>query len=283
MPKQNTNTKTPSPTNPSSLSSRYSIRQLNASHIPQAAAIMVHSNLLHSPVWPNLYPVDLTGRLHAAFEHLTYLVEHQISSGLSYGVFDDEYVYKTPEAEKAGGKLFWDASEQGSDDVEAESKRLVEQMDFPLVSIALSYDGAKPLDQNKMEPVMGVLPHFGLIYHILAEGDKRDPEGWKAKAPGEVLMRNATSTRHDYEGQGVMSGLARWLMREAAAKGYRGIQIEALSDPVTYVWSQPEEPFKGNVVSEFELAEWKDEEGKLAFAPVKQRASKCYVELRPHA
>lgn len=239
--------------------------------------------MLHSPVWSKLYPVDLTGRIHTAYEAAAYLVEHQVSSGLSYGVFDDEYKYKTPEAEKVGGKVYWDATEEGSDDTKTESKRLLDQMDYPLVSIALSYDGANPLDMEKMKPLMDALPHFGLIYHILGEGDKRDPETWKPKGPREVLMRNATSTRHDYEGQGVMGGLARWLMREAAAKGYRGIQIEALNDPVTHVWSQPEEPFKGIVVSEFQLEEWKDEEGKFAFSPAKQRATKCYVELRPNA
>lgn len=243
---------------------------------------MVHSNMLHSPVWPNLYPKDLTGRIMGTFEAVTYLVEHQVSSGLSYGVFDDEYVYKTAEAEKVGGKLYWDAKEKGSDDVKAESKRLLEQMDLPLVSIALSYDGTNALDMEKMGPLMACLPHFGLIYDILAEGDPRDPKSWKAKGPGEVLMRNATSTRCDHEGKSVMSGMARWLMREAAAKGYRGIQIECLADAVTYVWSHPEEPFKGGVVSEFQLAEWKNEKGEEAFAPTKQRATTCYVELKPN-
>jgi hypothetical protein len=37
------------------------------------------------------------------------------------------------------------------------------------------------------------------------------------------------------------------------------------------------------VVSEFDMGTWRDEEGKLAFEPSKQRATKCYVELKPKA
>jgi hypothetical protein len=137
-------------------------------------------------------------------------------------------------------------------------------MDFPLVSVALSYDAHNALDMSKMEPLMEALPHFGLAYHNLEDGDSRDPETWKAKGPNEVLFRNATSTRQDYEGEGIMAALARWLMREAALKGYRGIQIEALA-----------------MVSEFHTDTWKDEEGKLGFAPAHQRIAKVYVDLKP--
>jgi hypothetical protein len=58
-----------------------------------------------------------------------------------------------------------------------------------------------------------------------------------------------------------MGGLARWLMREAATKGYRGIQIECLSDAVTHVWSKVEEPYKGRVVSDFHMDTRKNEKG----------------------
>jgi hypothetical protein len=78
-----------------------------------------------------------------------------------------------------------------------------------------------------------------------------------------------------------MAGLARWLMREADARGFRGIQIEALADAVTHVWSTAEPPYKGQVISEFHTDTWKDENGNLAFAPSHQRITKCYVDLKP--
>lgn len=281
-----TNAKTPNVSNPSSLKSRYEIRQLQTKHIAWAAAIVSHSNSFYSSVWPVLYP-EHNGKdaIQLALDAV-YLVEHQIDSGLSFGVFDNEYVFKREESKETGGKLYWDISEPGvkeSQGLEAEAQRLLEQMDFPLVSVALSYDAFNPLDMKKMDPLLAALPHFGLIYHILEEGDTRDPETWKAKGPNEVLLRNATSTRRDYEGEGIMAGLARWLMREADARGFRGIQIEAVADAVTHVWSTAELPYKGAVVSEFRTDTWKDEKGIFAFAPAHQRITKCYVQLKAKA
>lgn len=213
-------------------------------------------------------------------------MDHQIESGLSYGVFDTEYEYKTEEGKKAGGKLLWDMSEPSIEKTEglsAESQRMLKQMDFPLVSVAMSYDSINPLDMEKMKSLVDCLPAFGAIYGILMANDTRDPESWKATGPRQVLFRNATSTRHDYEGQKIMSGLARWLMREADQKGFRGIQIECVADAVTHVWSTAEPPYKASVVSELHTKTWQDEEGKLGFAPADQRVTKCYVDLKPAA
>jgi hypothetical protein len=281
-----TNTKTPNPSNPSSLQPRYEIRILGPEHAEWATAIVAHSNGFNSPVWPLLYPEDLAKTMHEVNERAGYLINHQIDSGLSYGVFDTEYVFKRPSSAATGGKLYWDASEpsvQHTEGAAAEAQRLLEQMDFPLVSVALSYDAANPVDMKKLEPLLAVLPHFGSVYSILAANDKRDPNSWMAQGPGEVLARNATATRGDYEGKGIMGGMARWLMREAALKGFRGIQIECLSDAVTKVWSTAEPPFRGAVVSEFDTGTWRDEEGKLVFEPVQIRVTKCWVDLKPEA
>jgi hypothetical protein len=281
---QLSNNRTPSPSNASSLKPRYEIRQLEPKHAQWAAAIVSHSNAFHSPVWPVIYPEkDGKDAIQLCYD-ADYLVMHQIKSGLSFGVFDTEYVYKREESKATDGKLYWDLSEPSikeSQGLEAEGQRLLEQMDFPLVSVALSYDAFNALDMSKMKPLLACLPHFGLIYHILEEKDPRDLESWKPKGPREVLFRNATSTRRDYEGEGIMAGLARWLMREADARGFRGIQIEALADAVTHVWSTAEPPYKGQVISEFHTDTWKDENGNLAFAPSHQRITKCYVDLKP--
>ncbi|KAF2019841.1 hypothetical protein BU24DRAFT_419455 [Aaosphaeria arxii CBS 175.79] len=280
---KNTNLRVPTPSNPSSLPPRYEIRQLQPEHLEWVMAIVIHSNVFYSPVWTVLYPDYLTDKLHEAMRNGKYLFEHQIKSGLSFGVFDTEYTFKRAESAPTGGKLYWDESEpevKSSQGVQAESKRLLEQMDFPLVSVAMSYDGINALDLKKMEPMLQVLPHFGLIYHILDVLDQRAPETWKATGDGQVLMRNATSTRRDYEGQGIMAALARWLMREAAGKGYRGIQIESINNAVAHVWGKAEPPFEGTVISEFDTATWADEEGKHAFEPAKQVCKKIWVDLK---
>jgi hypothetical protein len=283
---QNNNTKTPNPSNPSSLKPRYEIRTLEPKHADWASAIVVHSNLFHSPVWPALYPENRNARVLEGLASGDYIVNHQINSGHSFGVFDTEYQFKREESKATGGKLYWDRNEKGVQEEkgsEAEGQRLLEQMDFPLVSVALSYDGADALDFDKMGPLLAVLPHFGAIYHVLEVLDPREKDSWAPKAHREVLMRNATSTRHDYEGEHIMAGMARWLMREADARGFRGIQIECVHDAVTHVWSKPPAPYKGTVVSEFHTGTYKDDEGKLPFAPAQQKVTKCYVELTPKA
>lgn len=275
-----------STSNPSSLPARYQIRKLTRAHSPWANAIVMHSNAFHSPVWPLLYPTAPTTLLHDLADAGSYLIDHQIDSGLSYGIFDTEYAFRRPESEKAGGALYWDRNEPSvleSQGMQAESDRLLEQMDFPLVSVALSYDGADPLDMEKMGPMIACLPAFGTIYGVLGHLDTRDPASWQPTGPGQVLMRNATSTRHDYEGQGIMAGLARWLMREVAAKGYRGIQIETLADAVKHVWggAQKADPkFRSEVVAEFSMESWVDEEGTKVFAPATQLTSKVFVHLK---
>jgi hypothetical protein len=279
---QNINTKTPNKSNPSSLKPRYEIRKLEPKHQEWANAVMRHGSCFHSSVWPLLYE-DIGDRVFKFFDAATHLIQHQIDSGLSYGVFDNEYEYKTAEAKDAGGKLYWDRHEPSvfhDEGLKAEGERLLKQMDFPLVSIAMSYDGANPLDMSKMGDLINLFPQFGLIYHILSTKDTRDPESWKPTGPGQVLMRNGTATRHDYEGQGIMGGLARWQMRDAAEKGFRGIEIAGTSDAVKHVWSKVEEPYSAYVVSEFDMGSWRDEEGKLAFEPSKQNAVKCWVSLR---
>lgn len=156
-------------------------------------------------------------------------------------------------------------------------------MDFPLVSVALAYDGINPLDLSRLGPMLALLPLFGSLYYALDCLDKRDPASWKPQGPCEVLMRNATSTRADYEGNGLMGQLARWLMREAAGKGYRGIQIECAHDAVTHTWLHPPDPFKGDLIGRLDTAtyEEKGEQGQLVrpFEPAKQACTKVYVTL----
>jgi len=264
---------------PTNLPPRYEIRALEPKHLDWAKAVVMHSNSFCSTVWPVIYPEHKTRRLHAAFRAADHLVGHQIDSGHSLGVFDTEYKFKRPESAATGGALYWDL-----DDESADADTLLEQMDFPLVSVALAYDGFRPLDMARMMPLMQALPACGPIYELLNRGDRRDPESWMPTAEGQVLMRNATSTRRDYEGRGLMRKVAEYMMRTAAAKGFRGIQIETISDAVFKVWSSPPPPFRGEVVAEFHTstAEWEDEEGQktMLFRPAEQRITRVWVNLR---
>lgn len=263
----------------SGLPSRYEIRVLESKHRDWASAIVMHSNIFHSPVWPVLYPEGLAERAYVGLGSAGYLVQHQISSGLSLGVFDNEYQFKNPESAATGGKLYWDSKDKGAD-----GGKLLEQMDFPLVSVALAYDNFHHLDMEKMKPLLALLPAFGPMYGVLAKFDKRDPAAWEAKGPGEVVMRNATSTRRDYEGKGIMKKLAHYMMRDMAAKGWRGIQIECFSDAVIHVWTNPPAPYRSEEVSQFHTWSYEEEnengETVYPFRPAKQRIVKVYCHLK---
>ena len=267
--------------NPSYLPPRYEIRRLTEKDLPWISAIVIHSNMFFNNIWPVTYPDDVVKRCFDGFHKCDYLMRHQVESGHSFGVFDTEYEYKTEEARKEGGKLLWDL-----ENTDVTGEELLRQMDFPLVSIAMAYDGINALDMEKLMPLIMVLPVFGTMYHQLDVLDPRDPASWKPKRPKEVLMRNATSTRHDYEGKGLMRKLANFLMRYADQEGFRGIQIETASDAACRVWSNPPEPFKATVVSQFRSEDYSEEEEVDGikrqvnpYGAAKQHMAKVYVDL----
>jgi hypothetical protein len=237
-------------------SGRYEIRQLTNEDIPWASAILCHSNLYHSPVWPKINPefsnVDSVRKLHAACADL---VQPSIESGMSFGAFDTQYSFQRPESAKTNGALYWDDAPDNATPEEIEDR-----MDFPLVSVAMAYDQWKPLDFSKLADFFAIIPFFATGVHIMDEFlDKRDPNSWSAKGPKEVLMRTGTSTRHSCEGKGVMRWLAHWLMRNAAGEGYRLISADSFNGGMKHVWTHPPEPFKAEVVCSFRTDEWEEE------------------------
>ncbi|EON97316.1 hypothetical protein UCRPA7_7141 [Phaeoacremonium minimum UCRPA7] len=262
------------------LDPRFEIRQLNEDDILWAAAILAYTNVFYSTHWATIYPDEKPKRLYATTDANVFLIG-KYGPSLCYGVFDKNYSFKRPESAATGGKLYWDYS-----NLNATKEELLEQMDFPLVSIALSYDGNSPPGFTEMKPLIDCLPLLGTIYQQLALLDKRDPESWKAKNPGEVLQRCGTSTRADYEGQGIMKALAHFLMYEMAARGYRGIQIETSSDKAHRVWMNPPAPFKASLISELDSQEYEEEKDGIKFkpfAPSQQKMTKVYVTLKSEA
>ncbi|KAJ5226409.1 hypothetical protein N7468_007634 [Penicillium chermesinum] len=259
---------------------QYEIRSLGPEHEEWARAICFYTNMFHSPLWPVVYPENKPRRLYGSFQAGHYLIQHQINSGYSLGVFCKDYQFRRPESAATGGKLYWDFNDEN-----ATEQELLEQMDFPLVSIAMAYDGYHALDMTKIAPLVETLPLFGAVYHILGDLDKRDPSSWKATAPGQVLKRNSTSTLKSHEGRGLMRQAAEEMMRRAAAQGFRGIQIETISAAVEKVWSNPPPPFKGNVVARFHTLtyEEKAESGETIypFRPGNTSIAAIYVDLQP--
>lgn len=259
------------------IKNRYEIHKLEPKHLPWAKAIITHSNVFHSPVWPAIYPENKTQRAYALFSACDYMMAHQIASGLSYGVFDTQYKFKRAESAASGGALYWDAEASP----EATAEELLAQMDFPLVSIAMALDQFNPLDESRLGSLIASLPFYGDLEHQFSTLDTREASSWKATSPGQVMLRNGTSTRADYEGAGVMKELAHFLMRRAAEEGFRGISIECLHDAVCHVWMNPPTPFKARLIARFNVNEYqRDGEDGKAYPDVDQLASRVFVELR---
>jgi hypothetical protein len=263
--------------NPVDIFPRYEIRKLGPEHLAWGKAIVIHSMVFHSPVWPKIYPEHQIQRVYQGFQAADYIVRHQIDSGLSYGVFDKEYQFKHPESAKSGGALYWDEH-----NLDSTSELLLEQMDFPLVSIALAFDTTNPFHVPSLKPFCAVLPFFPVVFGRFAVADSREPGSWEAKGPKEVMGRSGTATRADYEGQGIMKKMSHWLMREAANMGFRGITIDCFHDAVHCVWMTPPAPFKATLAGSFNINDIEEEvDGKMvkSYPHVDQVASKVYVAL----
>ncbi|KAI0130478.1 hypothetical protein BJ170DRAFT_316110 [Xylariales sp. AK1849] len=259
--------------------SRYEIRKLDESHIEWALAITSHSNTFHSPMWTPLLRGSLTLSCYTSFKVDEYIIRHQILSGHSLGAFDREYSFKRGESEATGGKLWWNL-----DDETAGAEQLLEQMDFPLVSVALAYDAMDPLDMALVAPSFEAFPGFATTVEELTMLDTREPATWEASKPGELLLRSATSTRAEYEGRGLMKLLAHDMMARAAQQEFRAIQIESTHPAVTHVWEHPPPPFKGVVVAQLHTKTFSETDDKgektYPFSDADVVLSRCYVTLR---
>ncbi|KAI0469582.1 hypothetical protein F4859DRAFT_522994 [Xylaria cf. heliscus] len=268
------------------LSSRYEIRPLELKHLEWTKAIFAHSFVFGSPIWRKLYPLDKTARFYGLYQASDYLIKHQITSGLSLGIFDTEYRYKNPASVASGGGLYLDFS-----DASADEHTLLRQMDTPLVSIACAFDAFYAMDTRCVAPVAGRLPgsasfHEALAFAAAAAAQTEGllPLPLPPTAPGQVLQRMGTATRADAEGVGFMKAAAHHMMRRAADLGFRTIQIECFHDAVTAVWANPPLPFKGSVAGEvdtYALDERDEQTGarRFPFRPVRQRLTRVYVTL----
>lgn len=263
------------------LPARYQIRKLTPADLDWAKAIITHSNLFNSPVWSVLYPDKGTEapRAYNMFRTLDYHHLHSINSGHSYGVFDTEYVFKRPESAATGGKLYWDFENLSATGVD-----LLDQMDFPLVHVALGYDAFEPMDLARLGEFVSYLPELGILFKILEEQDPRDPEEKKPKAKGEAIIRSGTCTRGGYERLGLTKGVAHWYMKEKAREGFRSIQIDSAAKAVDTVWGNPPAPFTAQVTNGFETRELEveGEDGvkRKPFVPADVWCARTVVDLR---
>ncbi|KIX00752.1 uncharacterized protein Z518_09817 [Rhinocladiella mackenziei CBS 650.93] len=117
--------------------------------------------MFYSPVWSVAYPEGKTARMYQGVKAGEYLIRHQIESEHSFGVFDLEYQFKREES-KPDGKLYWDL-----DDTNLGPEELLDQMDFPLVSVAMAYDGFNALEMDKIGLLIESRPLLATVSRVL--------------------------------------------------------------------------------------------------------------------
>ena len=259
---------------------RYEIRTLaGPEHARWACALVTHCSIFASPVFSKIHHHAQNSKAqlcYAMFQAALYQMSHQVESGLSLGVFDTEYEFKRPESAERGGKLYWELD--GAEDCSEQD--LLEQMDFPLVSVALAFDSFFPLDVARLEPLFELLPLLPLRNRATDRRDLRDPADWRATGPGQALSRGGTATKAGEGGRGLMKKLSWYMMRKAAADGFGGIQIGCMHDAVSAVWENPPPPFTAEVVVRFRCAEDEDEELRRCCEGSDQEVTRIYVTLK---
>lgn len=249
--------------NPSPLPARFEIRKIEAKDVPWVLAILAHSNILCGPIWSVALPQEgRIERVYKFYHAMEGVIRHNAIDSYSYGVWDTEYKFTRPESATTGGKLYWDES-----DLDATPEQLLEQMDFPLVSVAIAFDGLKKPDMSLYDPIIELIPLFKHLQGAMEAGDTRRPEEKNPRLLGQMLFRSGTATRLDYAGHGLAKGLGHWLMKEAAAYGFIGMQIGVAHAALEKVFMNPPAPFTAKIVSDVNLAEFEVEEDGVKTKP----------------
>ncbi|ORY55671.1 uncharacterized protein BCR38DRAFT_452093 [Pseudomassariella vexata] len=319
------------------LNPRYEIRRLGLEIEPWVRALGSYSLQFMSrrAVPPPDAPgYSLKGKARGClldFRARTAPYVHSIRSGMSYGVFDREWVPRgKPENEardahgNGGGAVYWgelDPEDPRLDEEGGERGRrmLIEAMDFPLVSVAYAHDALDPYPEGTFEGFFRFSPESRDFFAIFAARAARaarvgaaaaasgsspsssaDPSAAKEeesmaydalsvdrsieKKRGENLSRGGTMTRPPYEGRGLMKALAHFLMKDAAAKGWKRIEMGSANEKVTTVWTNPPAPFRCEVVVDFDprKEEVADEETGEKKRPFERAALTRSVSLIVH-
>jgi hypothetical protein len=256
----------------------FEIRQLKIEHLDWAAAILGHTMSFDAP-WIAKVQVDEnpTKRAYDMYDAIKASWKLGIEAELSYGVFNLSWERRYKDTEE-GGQLRWNFK-----DTSAPRQKLLDQMDFPLVSIAMSKDcaAAKPVLEAKEGAISWSMLARGskTIRDTLKKRDtsgKIEPSSGTESEMGRVIKRSGTHTRGDFTRRGLATALAHHIMREFAAKGYKEILIHAGDPAVIKAWLEPPEPFIAVEGSRFNTSDAQEEFGK----DVKVENMRIWVILR---
>ncbi|KAI3327275.1 hypothetical protein HD806DRAFT_388404 [Xylariaceae sp. AK1471] len=250
------------------LPARYEIRRLGPEVEPWLRALTSYVLILDlrtfAPLYKDRQPVK---RLLEDDPKRKTSSLHSLESGLSYGIFDKDYQFKRPESSATGGAVYWHEIDPNDPDLEVTGpQRLLDAMDFPLVSIALSYDKANPMPPEVLADSVQLIPEQTYMRMLAPTASSPDEKKKKTEEPnkGEVLARGGTATRRDYSGQGLMKSLSHFVMHEAHARGFKRIEVTVASEAVSRVWRNPPAPYRAEIVAQTDIRQGEIEvDGKI--------------------
>jgi hypothetical protein len=258
----------------------YEIRPLKLRHLRWAAAIVAQTMAFDSPIFTKMFPSDQAQLDYDIYHAIKPSSKHCIKSGHSLGVFVKDWKPRYPESEERGTEegdtentdTDNEDTDKGSEkgaalcwnfaDPSATREELLDQMDFPLVAIAMHKDAAVPMPKHpdghkSYGEVMGEA-HLTVnkVLQHLDEPQQGDPTTPILK--GQVLKNSGRHTRRDHGRKGLSRALAHGAMKTMADKGYRRIVIQTMNEAVNRVWENPPAPWKAIMRSAFKTTAERD-------------------------
>lgn len=262
------------------LPKRYEIRKVTAEMDDWCLALLAQGLLLRAPSWRPLIPEPRVKTVLQQYQSTKPYYESSLKSGLSYVIYDREYIFKRAESEVSGGALY--LHEIDLEDPELETKGeewILEKLDIPIVALGLSYDLFYKPSKEAYASMSTVSP---LWHQMLVQYEKEwtNPSDIpKPTAPGQYVHRSAQVTRSDHEGRGLGRLFSWWIMSEMAAKGYRGILAGAGNATIGRIWLRSDAPFTTKVVMEQDMSKVEIELNGEKFHPFQGRALKDFNYL----
>ncbi|KAI1654483.1 hypothetical protein F4813DRAFT_210068 [Daldinia decipiens] len=237
------------------LSSRYEIRRVTPDLAESISALSFFTHYFDSPIWNAIYEGRQASealKAYHACKPFYEMPEMAAKNGLSFCIWDKEFVFKRPESATKGGACYWNDFDIDDPNLEVNGRqRLLDALDFPIVGFGLSFDKFAPGDPKGWEAATKATPlNVPMGKHYEAH-DPRPKGSWEPTATGQVIERVGSGTRHGYYGQGLMKALARFIMLEMKSRGYRAIQINCGAPQMHHVWSNPPKPFRSSTLVTF--------------------------------
>ncbi|KAL7619793.1 hypothetical protein AAE478_010336 [Parahypoxylon ruwenzoriense] len=250
---------------------RYEIRLVTPDMADWISALAYFTHFFDSPIWSAIYEGRLASealRAHRLCKAFYQMPEMPAKNGLSFCIWDKEFIFKRPESAAKGGVCYWDEFDINDPDLEFNGRqKLLAALDFPVVSIGLSFDKFVPGDPKGWEAALEALPLYAPMGKFYEAHDPRPKGSWEPTAAGQVIERAGTGTMDGYHGKGLMKALARFIMLEMKSRGYRAIQINCGAPQVHRVWSNPPSPFRSTTLGTFPTWIFEAEEGGKRVKP----------------